>query len=360
MEVLQMSEHIAIKSSIRDYQVKFSDSLESNLEEIVQSGDYLIVDQNVVSLHEDLRSLLSRFDNIIYIEAIENTKSYQSIIPYFEELISNGFKRNNRLIAIGGGITQDTTAFMASILYRGVDWIFFPTTLLAQADSCIGSKTSINFKKYKNQLGNFYPPKLIFIDPSYLNTLDERAIRSGIGEMAHYYYVSGENDVEFFENEFEEALDDQSNLKKLIKKSLTIKKEYIEIDEFDQNERLVFNYGHTFGHAIESITDYRIPHGVSVTFGMDMANFVSWKKGYISIEVYQRARNVYQKIWEDYDISNIDISELISAMEKDKKNERGKLGLILTKGWGKMFKDLTEPNDLFKSWMEDYINNYQI
>jgi 3-dehydroquinate synthase len=353
-----MSKQFQIKSSIQDYEVNFIDSVEEELSNTFQDGDYIIVDQKLPELYPGLDKLLSKYSRVIRILAEEKTKSYEGVIPFFHELISNGFKRNNRIIAIGGGITQDVSAFIASILYRGVKWIFFPTTLLAQGDSCIGSKTSINFKEFKNQVGNFYPPLKIYIDANYLGTLEERDIRSGVGEMAHYFFVAGESEVNFFENEYETALNDQSNLDDVIAKSLLIKKSYIEIDEFDKKERIVFNYGHTFGHAIESITNYGVPHGVAVSFGMDMANYISYKKGYISLEMVERGHNIFSKIWEGYTILDISLENLYKAMEKDKKNENGKFGLILTKGWGQMFKDLTEPNQTFKEWMDEYMQKY--
>lgn len=354
-----MSDSFKIKSSIQDYEVHIVSSLVENLKKIYQNGDCIIADKKVVDLNPELVEAMDPQMNLIAIEALENTKSYEGVIPFIDQLIKSGFKRNNRLIAIGGGITQDVTAYIASLLYRGVGWIFFPTTLLAQGDSCIGSKTSINFREFKNQIGGFYPPISIYIDPNYLTTLKGRDIRSGVGEMAHYYFVSGEEDVQFFESAFRTALDDQSNLGELIKKSLSIKKGYIEIDEFDKKERIVFNYGHTFGHAIESITNYGIPHGVAVSFGMDMANFISYKKGYISLNDVARARKVFETIWKGYSISEIDLGELFSAMEKDKKNENGKFGLILTKGWGNMFKDLTAPDEEFRNWMTEYMTKYQ-
>jgi 3-dehydroquinate synthase len=358
MEDLPMSESFKVKSSIRDYEVYFTESIGPEIKNILKAGDYIIID-NVVSKLNGIREYIQGHENVIRIEASENTKSYEGIIPFFEQLIVSGFKRNNRLIAIGGGITQDVTAFIASILYRGVDWIFFPTTLLAQADSCIGSKTSINFGKYKNQLGNFYPPLSIHIDTKILGFLQERDIKSGVGEMAHYFFVSGPSDVDFFEMQYLTTLQDQSNMQTVVGASLAIKKRYIEIDEFDRNERIVFNYGHTFGHAIESITNYSIPHGVGVSFGMDMANYISMKKGYISISEFTRAHQVFKTIWSGYAIKNISIQELLKAMEKDKKNENGKLGLILTKGWGKMFKDLTSADDEFVAWLNEYMKEYQ-
>lgn len=353
-----MSDSFTVKSSIQDYDVFIISDLEDQLEQTYKEGDYIIADKKVIDLHPELKTVLSGDKNVIAIDALEKTKSYEGVIPFIDELIKNGFKRNNRLIAIGGGITQDVTAYIASMLYRGVGWVFFPTTLLAQGDSCIGSKTSINFREFKNQVGGFYPPVSIYIDPSYLKTLEERDIRSGVGEMAHYYFVSGPEDVAYFEQEFQTALKDQSNFAELILKSLSIKKGYIEIDEFDKNERIVFNYGHTFGHAIESITNYGIPHGVAVSFGMDMANFISLQKGYIESSEFERAREVFKVIWETYSINDLNLEALLNAMQKDKKNENGKLGLILTKGWGKMFKDLTEPDEKFISWMTEYLETF--
>lgn len=358
MEALRMSENFKVKSSIRDYEVHFIESIGIEIKSIVKPGDCIIIDNNVSKL-EGIREYIDGYVKVINIEASEQTKSYEGLIPFFEQLISSGFKRNNKLIAVGGGITQDVTAFIASVLYRGVDWVFFPTTLLAQADSCIGSKTSINLDKYKNQIGNFYPPLSIHIDTKILSSLGERDIRSGVGEMAHYFYVSGPADVDFFEREYITTLQDQSNMQKVVMDSLAIKKKYIEIDEFDRNERIVFNYGHTFGHAIESITNYEIPHGVAVSFGMDIANYISMKKGYISNTEFSRAHQVFKTIWRGYSIKDISIEALLKAMEKDKKNENGKIGLILTKGWGRMFKDLNSPDSVFISWLHDYMNENQ-
>lgn len=352
-----MSDSFIVKSSIKNYEVQLINSIENKLNEVYKDGDCIIVDEILIELNSELSNTLSG-KNVIAIEALEKTKSYEGVIPFIDKLIKSGFKRNNRIIAIGGGITQDVSAYISSMLYRGVGWIFFPTTLLAQGDSCIGSKTSINFREFKNQLGGFYPPISIYIDPKILKSLDERDIRSGVGEMAHYYFVSGPEDVEYFKKEFETALNNQSNLKELILKSLSIKKDYIEIDEFDKKERIVFNYGHTFGHAIESITNYGIPHGVAVSFGMDMANYISYKKNYITFDDFKSARSIFQTIWKGYSIEDIEIEALLNAMQKDKKNENGKLGLILTKGWGNMFKDLTDPDDTFVSWMNEYVEKF--
>lgn len=343
-----------IKSSIRDYRFTMIDDFESNLNRVYQAGDYIVVDENVSQLIPGNLNNDAFHGKVIKIKATEEQKSYLALAPIIEKLIEGGFKKNHRLIAIGGGITQDITAFIASIMYRGVDWFFFPTTLLAQGDSCIGSKTSINFGKYKNQIGNFYSPKEIFIDLSFLETLDDRDFISGIGEMAHYFLVAGEKDFQNYRKSYIRIRSDPDVLRDIVLRSLEIKKSYIEIDEFDKNERQVFNYGHSFGHAIESLSDYMIPHGVAVSIGMDIANFMSVKYGYLNPEKREEIRGFLKQIWDGYTIENINLEDMETALKKDKKNKDNLLGLILTRGPGEVFKVFKELDTDFSSWLKDY------
>jgi 3-dehydroquinate synthase len=356
MEGLPMSE-MTIHCSTGEYRVLFIDDFVASLAQELIDGDTVIIDKKVLFLYQEhLKSVLIG-RSIVEIEATEIQKSYEGVIPVIEKLIESGFKKNHRLCAIGGGITQDITAFIASILYRGVSWIFYPTTLLAQADSCIGSKTSINFRKYKNQIGNFYPPKGIFICLRFLYSLDKKELVSGLGEMAHYYLVSGEEDFHRFWNEYLLAQSDKKILESLIHRSLEIKKKYIEIDEFDKKERQIFNYGHSFGHAIESLSDYAIPHGIAVSIGMDIANFVSVKYGYLTIEKRNEMRKMLEPIWQGYSMLTINLDDFENALRKDKKNKGNLLGLILSKGPGKTFKEFKLLDAEFSSWLKEYFTN---
>jgi 3-dehydroquinate synthase len=351
--------NFTVKSNIHDYEVHFIDDVKSTLENELKDGDFIIIDNKVKALYKEwFEEVLTNFKHI-GIDATEPQKSYQEVEPVINELIEKGFRKNHRLIAVGGGITQDVTAFVASILYRGVQWYFFPTTLLAQGDSCIGSKTSINFGKFKNQVGGFYPPNKIYVDPKFLESLPNKELQSGLGEMAHYYVVASEEDFERYKSDYEGALTNKSILGGIIARSLEIKKSYIEIDEYDKNERQVFNYGHSFGHAIESLTNYGIPHGIAISFGMDMSNFVSMKKGYITSEVRLNSRELFEKIWDGYtdQVKSLDIDTYLVALSKDKKNKGPLLGLILNKGYGKVFKDFTENDVTFRSWIEEYFTN---
>ncbi|QTN40003.1 3-dehydroquinate synthase [Cryomorphaceae bacterium] len=348
-----------VKSSIQDYEVHFTSDSKKALLETWKSGDMIIIDR--VIYHEYPELLANgpwKEEEVIVVDATESTKSYQGVEPVIEYLIKNGFRRNHRLIGIGGGIIQDVTAFIASILYRGVSWFFFPTTLLAQGDSCIGSKTSINFKNFKNQIGGFYPPVRIFIDKRFLSSLSMAELKSGLGEMCHYFVVQSQEDFDRYKTDYPKAIEDLDVINGLVQRSLEIKKAYIEIDEFDKNERQVFNYGHSFGHAIESYYQYAIPHGIAVSFGMDMSNFVSMKKGYLERPAFDHMHELFEQIWSDFSISDLDVDALMDALKKDKKNVDHLLGLILNKGCGRVFKDLTEPNELFVDWMHEYLRTY--
>ena len=346
-----------IKSIVHDYEVKFIDNSSTVLQNEIKDGDVVIMDRKIIALYPEIAGIVSKKNLLIDIEAHEKQKSYEGLIPIINKLIKSGFRKNHRLIGIGGGITQDITAFTASIMYRGVNWIFFPTTLLAQGDSCIGSKTSINFGEYKNQIGGFYPPNQIYIDLNFQNTLSPADFQSGFGEMSHYFVVAGEEDFKQYKHNYKTALTDKSVIENMIARSLAIKKSYIEIDEFDQNQRQVFNYGHSFGHAIESLTDYAVPHGIAVSFGMDMANFVSTKMGLLRPEIRNEIRELLMKIWEGYNIKNIDIEKFCNALAKDKKSVGKELRLILCKGYGQVFKAPVKNDLKLKNWISEYFQN---
>ena len=175
--------------------------------------------------------------------------------------------------------------------------------------------------------------------------------------MLHYFIVSSLQDFLFYKKHYKDAFVNNESLVKIIARSLMIKKRYIEKDEFDQNIRQVFNYGHSFGHAIESLTNYKIPHGVAVSFGMDIANFVSYKLDYINYKTRKDILEVTSYIWKGYNLKEINVENLIFALKKDKKNVGDKLGLILNKGYGKIFKKLVDPDEKFKKILIEYFKS---
>jgi len=352
-----VSKDFSVLSAVHHYNVHFVDDFSDSLKQITQSGDLLLVDAKVFGAYEG-RLHPALFNNPhVVIEPSEEKKSYQELGPILERFISGGFRKNNKIIAMGGGITQDIATFIAANLYRGVEWVFFPTTLLAQADSCIGGKASLNFGPYKNLLGNFYPPNEIFIDLAFLSTLPRREIISGMGEMTHFYFVAGEEDFERMRKEYVKALENRDVLEGLIHRSLMIKKATIEIDEFDRKERQIFNYGHSFGHAIESVTGYRVPHGIAVSHGMDIANFISVEMGLIDETLRQRMREVLKLSWGEVPLGEMDVEAFIGALRKDKKNVGAEVRVILTKGLGRMFVTRLDVDGAAHAWIEDYFQH---
>jgi 3-dehydroquinate synthase len=341
-----MSEPLTIKSVLREYRVEFTQDFLGSLKELKREGDLFITDARILELHPAIRDLAG--DALCEVEAHEQVKSYEGVIPLFDRLIAGGFRKNHRIIAIGGGITQDVAAFIASLLYRGVNWFFFPTNVLTQCDSCIGSKTSINFRHYKNQLGGFYPPAGVFIDTSFVKSLGEREIASGLGEMLHYFLVTSEADLNLFWEHAPALCSGGKGLETLMHRSLAIKKAMIEIDEFDQGPRNIFNYGHSFGHALESAVDYAVPHGIAVSYGIDLANLVSVHHGLLPMSERNRLRKACQIVFDGSALPEIDLDRYLTAVRKDKKNVGNQLGLILTRGVGNMFKQLTDLDDTLR------------
>tara|TARA_B100001175_G_C19513872_1_gene645801 strand:+ start:3994 stop:5079 length:1086 start_codon:yes stop_codon:yes gene_type:complete len=351
MEALQLFKKINIKSRLYPYSISFTNKIKEDLEKTVQLGDILIVDEFILNSYKSI--FINIKNDIISVQPNEKEKSYLALEKIINQLVSNGFRKNNTLIAIGGGIIQDITSFIAFILYRGVSWVFFPTNLLSQCDSCIGSKLSINLGAYKNLLGGFYPPKEIYIDTKFLKTLNNKDILSGLGEMLHYFLISGQKDTKLFKDKVLGVKNNLSEIDRLIYRSLQIKKAMIEIDEFDIGPRNVFNYGHTFGHALESVTNYVIPHGIAVSYGIDLANYISVKLGFLGKQERNEMREICEEIFLTSPLPLIKKNDYKNALKKDKKNIKNKIGLILSKGVGLKFKHLIDYVEI-----EDYINDF--
>ncbi|MCB0482445.1 MAG: hypothetical protein KDC83_13535 [Flavobacteriales bacterium] len=349
---------INISSNIRDYSAEFVESFELELERYAEGETFFIIDNNILKLYPNqFKETLKKF-YVIGFDALETKKSLASATEIVVDLIERGFKKNFKLVGIGGGIVQDITGFVASILFRGVSWDLYPTTLLAQADSCIGSKTSINVFDFKNQLGTFFPPERIIVDSDFLETLAHSEILSGVGEMIKVHLLDSEESFDHMVANYSGLFENKGVMLDLIYRSLQIKKRVIEIDEFDRDYRNIMNYGHSFGHALESVTNYGIPHGQAVTVGMDMANYISFRMELIPEATFEKYGTLIRRNFPDYHLKSVDIGTLINSLSKDKKNVGKMLTLILTKGAGKMDKYLIESDDKFRAWIEDYFENY--
>jgi 3-dehydroquinate synthetase len=327
-----VSEELVIQSHKGPYSVHFDEAVLSDAARLLEGEPHFLIDANVARLYQhDLRAILDH-PNAITIDATEENKSLERTIPVFERLVLNRIRRDHTLIAIGGGIIQDITCFVASTLLRGVPWSFVPTTLLAQADSCIGSKSSINLGVTKNILGTFYPPRRVFIASRFLETLDPKAVRSGIGEIVKVHAIDGVAAFDALANDFDGLFENDVLLRRYIRAALRIKQRFIEQDEFDRGIRNVFNYGHSFGHAIESATHYAVPHGIAVALGMDLANSLAVKRALLPAIHHARMHGVLRRLYDEYAGLSVSPDAVLSALTKDKKNTRTALGLIFPVG----------------------------
>ncbi len=324
---------LIIKSKIRDYKVQFENSIEAVSGAIeILSNKVFVVDANVLEIYrEDIEGMAEEGD-IITFEAVEENKNLETVAELYAALIDRSAKRNINLVSIGGGITQDVTGFVASTLYRGVNWTFVPTTFLAQTDSCIGSKTSLNFRNRKNLLGTFYPPGMIYLCPAFLSTLTEIDYYSGIGETIKFQLMNPfvKPDLLDIGNKIRKVKLRES-LDEVIRENMAVKINYMENDEFDLGRRNLLNYGHCFGHALEISSDYAIPHGIAVSIGILFAGVVSVNRGIMSRTVLEGIKAIILScIPLKYDNRHYDHKTLLSAMKNDKKRTGSRLSIVLS------------------------------
>lgn len=346
-----MFETMKVKSHKGTYKVEINDKINFSF---LHPNDFVIVDKNISNLYPKL--LFSHPKSKIYeFTAIEENKTVKQCLEIIDVLTTSGFKRNHKIVAIGGGITQDVAGFISSVLYRGVEWQFVPTTLLSQTDSCVGGKTSINYNGAKNILGTFYPPKRILCFTDFLLSLSLEDIKSGIGEMLHYYLIKDTSNAIDLMNHYDEIMvGNRSILLSHITNSLKIKIDIIEKDEFDTGIRKIFNYGHTFGHAIESLTQYKISHGQAVTLGIDIANYVSWKMNLIEEDLYWDLNRIIKKNIPTFSMNDYDIDTYMKYLSQDKKNVDNYIGCIFLKRKNRAELTMVENNKEFKNIISSY------
>lgn len=351
-----MSEPLVVRSHRGPYTVRFDDGILADPSPLLDGSPHFLVDANVARLHATaLRRILDHPATIV-IDATEENKSLAGTISVFERLVANKIRRDDSLVAIGGGIIQDITCFVAATLLRGLPWRFVPTTLLAQADSCIGSKSSINLGATKNILGTFTPPEEVVIAAGFLETLDREQIRSGLGEMIKVHAIEGPAAFDRLAADYDGIVADPAVRLGYIHASLKIKRRFIEEDEFDRGIRNIFNYGHSFGHAIESATAFAIPHGIAISIGMDLANHIATKRGLLPESHSRRMRPTLRKNYASHATAGIPVEGMLTALMKDKKNTSTLLGLILPVGEDASIQRVQVPLDAaFRAECESFM-----
>lgn len=345
-----MSEPLVIQSHRGPYDVVFDNRLLSDPARLFEGEPHFLIDANVARLYATgLRAVLEH-PRAIVIEAVEENKSIEQTIPVFERLMQNTVRRDHTLVAIGGGVIQDITCFVAGTLLRGLRWRFVPTTLLAQADSCIGSKSSINLGCVKNALGTFNPPEVVFVDTGFLDTLGSAEMHSGVGEIIKVHAIDGVAAFDRLAADFDRLFSDRDVLLQYVRAALLIKQPFIEEDEFDRGIRNIFNYGHSFGHAIEAATQYAVPHGIAVTMGMEIANAVATSRGLLPVTHYERMHSTLRRNYREYESTPIAVDAVIAALTRDKKNSSRMLRLVVPTGPDATIRLIeVAPDDLFRA-----------
>ena len=268
----------------------------------------------------------------------EEQKSLETAGRLYHELTECYAERTTPILALGGGVIGDLAGFVAATYLRGVPLIQIPTTLLAQVDSSIGGKVAVDHGQLKNMIGAFYQPKLVISDIDTLKTLDNRILIDGLAEVIKYGVIRDEGLFRYIEENLDKIKSlDSGVLEEIVLRSAEIKAEVVEKDEKDLGLRAILNYGHTVGHAIESVSDFKVEHGTAVALGMLAAAKISCKMGILGNKDLLRLQSLIQRVGLPTTMPRLEVGEIIQAITHDKKVLRGKVRFILPQSLGKVF-----------------------
>ncbi len=306
----------------------------------------VITDSNVASLYaETVLELLKpvcKEISLYVIPAGEEHKNLNEIRGIYEHLILNRLDRKDFLVALGGGVTGDMTGFAAATYLRGIRFIQIPTTLLAQVDSSIGGKTGVDFDAYKNMVGAFHMPSLVYINTVTLGTLSEKQFACGMGEVLKHGLIKRADYYEWTLDHMTEIEErDGAALTEMVAVSCQIKGQVVENDPTEQGERALLNFGHTIGHAIEKLKEFTLPHGHCIALGTVAASWISWQRGLLSEEEFFEIRDMMVGFDLPISFDGISPEEVLAATKLDKKMASGQIRFILLKKIGEAYIDTT-------------------
>lgn len=334
---------ISVDSQKRKYKVVIGKGLLGKLGQFVKGifhprARVMIVFQTGVSVYaRSAASSLKRNGYTVYFHKVldgEKAKSQANLFRLLRDLLAKGFERTDGILAIGGGVVSDLSGFAASVYLRGIPYVNVATTLLAQVDSSIGGKTGINLPEGKNMMGSFYPPALVISDMDVLRSLPERELRASLAEVVKYGVIRDPGLFSFLESNASKILNkNPAALERIVTDSARIKAEVVSRDEFEtRGERIILNYGHTFGHGIENAARYKkIVHGEAVAIGMAMAAHLAAELGICSPGLVKRQMDLLKTFGLPVAVDALKINATTSfqAMMRDKKKAHGQLRFVL-------------------------------
>lgn len=324
----------------------------------------IVTDSTVKKLYLDevVSSLLhhcTRLTSFIF-TAGESRKTLDTVRDLYEHLIIEHFERKDLLIALGGGVVGDLTGYAAATYLRGIDFVQIPTTLLAQVDSSIGGKTGVDFDNFKNMVGAFHQPALVYMNLQTLSTLSEEQFACGMGEVLKHGLIKSSSYYEWCIEHMTEIEDrDPDMLREMVMESCKIKRTVVEKDPKEKGDRALLNFGHTIGHAIEKVKSPQLLHGQCVALGSVAAAYISFKRGLLSTEEFYEIRDMNVGFNLMFSVDGIDEKEILAISKSDKKMDGGKVKFILLKKIGKAFieRDVTDEEILeairFITYTED-------
>ncbi len=332
------------------YKIKLRNNYDQLLASIldIKNSNYkkicIVTDSNVAKLHlEEVKSALNNSNWQIYdfiFDAGEASKNIDVVQKLYEELIRNKFDRYDALLALGGGVVGDLTGFTAATYLRGIDFIQIPTTLLSQVDSSIGGKTGVDFKSYKNMVGAFHMPRLVYMNIQVLRTLPESQLSSGMGEVIKHGLIQDKDYYSYIKSHKEQILSlDDKTMIDLVYGSCMIKGRIVEEDPKEANIRGYLNFGHTIGHAVEKLSNFTLSHGECVSLGMVSASYISMKEGHITEEEFEDIKRTLSEFHLPIKISDFDSdsNEVLLTTKSDKKMVGNQVKFIELNSLGEAF-----------------------
>ena len=367
-----MSERLEITVKNGDnYDIVFENSFEglkAELErlELTQKKACIVTDNVVEPLYAGaVKEILESAGNTVSVFVFKNgeeSKNLDTIQNLYEQLINDKLDRKSFLVALGGGVTGDMTGFAAATYLRGVDFIQVPTTLLSMVDSSVGGKTGVDFRQYKNMVGAFNMPKLVYMNLTTLTTLDERQYYSGFAEAMKSALLKDARFYEWqIENMYEICDREIPVMEELVQRSCAIKKFIVEKDPYEKGDRALLNLGHTLGHAIEKYKNFTLLHGECVALGCVAAAYISWKRQMLSMEEYYEIRDMFVPFNLPISIEEMDIEEVLSYTKSDKKMENNQIKFVLLKKIGKAVVDHTVTDDEIREALKEilYVEDFE-
>lgn len=326
----------------------------------------IVTDSNVEKLYAaELKELLETvYENVslFVFQAGEPQKNLSTVGNLYEFLIRKQFQRKDMLIALGGGVVGDLTGFAAATYLRGIDFIQIPTSLLAMVDSSIGGKTGVDYLHYKNMVGAFHQPRMVYVNINVLQTLPATEYYAAMGEILKHGLISDADYFEWTINHIVEIYEkEDATLEELVQKSMQIKRDVVEDDPKEQGLRAILNFGHTVGHAIESLMGFKMLHGECVALGMQAAAYISWKRNMIEKEDFFEIRDMLVGFHLPIVLDDLKPEDILQVMKNDKKADAGSIKFILLDGIGNAVIDSTVTdkevmeaiNYIKLTWLED-------